>query len=120
MAAGEDESQLVVTHWPALFPVVAGTARCACDCSELFIKLPTSRRAAELIDCAVSCGRNDPPRRVGRDAIAPPPITCHDERILDRVFGERDIAEDANQGCHRLAVHRTEHALNFQLDGVSS
>src|SRR6266508_2536660 len=120
MAAGEDESELVVAHRPALFPVVATSARCACDCSELFMELPAPCRAAHLIDCAVSCGRNDPPRRVGRDAVAPPPVTCHDERVLDRVFGERDVAEDAVQRCHRLAVHLTKHALNFPVGGDSS
>ncbi len=36
MAAGEDESELVVAHRPALFPVVAGAAWRAFDFSELF------------------------------------------------------------------------------------
>src|SRR5262245_11966353 len=115
MAAGEDQSESVVAHWPVLFPVVAGAARYACDCSELLMKLVAACRAAQFIDCAPSCGRNYPPRRVGRDAVASPPLTCHDECVLNRVFGERDVAEDANQSCHRLAVHLTEHALNFPL-----
>ena len=76
------------------------------------MELPASGRTAEVIDRTVSCGRNDPPRRVGRDAVAPPPVDGHDERVLDGVFGERDVAEDADQRCHRLAVHLAEHALD--------
>src|SRR6266545_7282117 len=112
MAAREDQSELVITHRPTHFPVVARTARCACDGSDLFMKLPTARRAAQLIDCAVSCGRNDPPRRVGRDAVAPPPVACHDERFLHGVFSQRDVAEDADQRCYRLAGYLAEHTLN--------
>ena len=122
MAAGEDESELVVAHRPALVPVVVGAARCACGSSELFMEFLAPCRTAEAIDRTVSCGGNDPPRRVGRDAAAPPPINGHDERVLNGVFGERDVAEDAYQGCHRLAVHLAEHALNvgrFPMGGDS-
>jgi len=36
-----------------------------------------------------------------------------DKCDVDGVFGERDIAEDAYQSCHRLAVHLTDHAFNI-------
>ena len=34
------------------------------------------------------------------------------KRVLDGIFGKRDVAEDADQRRHRLAVHLTEHTLN--------
>src|SRR3990170_5112129 len=113
MAAGEDESELVVAHRHALFPAVDAAARCACDYRELFMELPAPCRAAEAIDGTVSCGGHDPPRRVGRDTAGPPSVNGYDERVLDCVFGKRDVAEDAYQGCDGLAVHLTEHALNI-------
>src|SRR5215207_8696383 len=83
------------------------------------MELTAPRRATQRIDRTVSCSRNDPSGRVGRDARAAPPIAGHGERVLDGVFGERDVAEDPNQRCHRLAVHVAEHALNFRLHGDS-
>src|SRR3970040_2102046 len=102
MATGKDESELVVTHGSVLFPVVAGARRCAGDRTQLFMQLVG----------AVPRVRTEPPRRVGWDTVAPPPVACHNERLLDGVFGKRDVAEDAGQRRHRLAVHLTEYALD--------
>src|SRR3990172_8643239 len=112
MATGKDESELVVTHGSVLFPVVAGARRCAGDRTELFMQLSATGRAAKGVDGTVPRGRNDPPRRVGWDTVAPPPVACHNERLLDGVFGKRDVAEDTGQRRHRLAVHLTEYALD--------
>src|SRR3989337_3736946 len=114
MAAGEDQPELVVARGSVLCPVLSARAvRCACDRTELFIELPAPVRTAKTIDRTVPCGRNDPPRRVGWDAAAPPPLACHNERFLDGVFGKRDVAEDTGQRRHRLAVHLTKYALNI-------
>src|SRR5439155_25238365 len=96
-----------------LSPVLSARAvRCACDRTKLFMELPAPGRPAKIIDRTVSCGRHDPPRRVRWDAVAPPPVACHNERFLDGVFGKRDVAEDADQRCHRLAVCLAEHTLD--------
>jgi hypothetical protein len=50
--------------------------------------VPTTGRTAKIIDRTVPRGRDDPPRRVGWDAVALPPVACHDERLLDGVFGK--------------------------------
>ena len=42
-----------------------------------------------------------------------PAVTCQDERVSDGIFGKPNVAEDAIQSCHRLAVHLTEHAFNI-------
>src|SRR3990172_7774978 len=84
------------------------------------MELPAPCRAAEAIDGTVSCGGHDPPRRVGRDTAGSPSVNGYDERVLDGVFCKRDVAEDAYQGCDRLAVHLTEHALGFPMGGDSS
>ena len=34
--------------------------------------------------------------------------------VLDRVFGEGDVTEDADQRCHGLAVDLTEHSLDWR------
>ena len=98
-AASGERPTVAVTRWT--------------DRTELFMELSAPGRAAEVIDRTVSCGGNDPPGRVGWDAVALPAVTCHDERTLDGVFGKRDVAVEANQRCHRLAVHLTEHQLNI-------
>src|SRR2546425_590840 len=113
MAASEDQPKLVVTHGSVLCPVLSARAgRCACDRTKLSVELPAPGRTAKIIDRTISCGRNDPPCRVGWDAVAPPPVACHNERLLNGVFGKRDVAEDTDQRRHRLAVHLTEYALN--------
>src|SRR4029450_1506824 len=124
MAAGEDQSELVVPHRSVLSPVPGARAvRCSCDRTELVMESPTTGRTAKIIDRTVPCGRNDPPRWVGWDAVAPPPVPFPDDRLLDGVFGKGDVAEDADQRCHRLAVRLTEDALNngrFRLGGDAS
>jgi hypothetical protein len=52
------------------------------------LECPTTGRTAKIIDRTVPRGRDDPPRRVGWDAVALPPVACHDERLLDGVFGK--------------------------------
>jgi hypothetical protein len=113
MTAREDESELVVPHGSVLSPLLnPRVVRCGRDRTELFMELPASGGTATIIDRTVSCGRHDPSRRVGWDTVAPPPVACRNERFLDGDFGKRDVAEDADQRCHRLAVHLTEHTLN--------
>jgi hypothetical protein len=72
-------------------------------------------RTTEIIDRTVSGGGNDPPRRVGRYAVDPPPVGCDREGFLHRIFSERDVAEDPDQRCYRLAVHLAERALKTGL-----
>ena len=124
MTAGEDEPELVVSHGSVLSPIVgAGALVRAGNRTKLFMELPAPGRAAKVIDCTVSRGCNDPPRRVGWDALSPPPVAGHNERFLDGVFGKRDVAKDTDQRCHRLAVHLAKHALNtgrFPMGGDDS
>jgi len=113
MTTGEDESELVVTHGPVLSPIVGvDSLLCSCDRIKLLMKLSTPSCAAKIIDCTISCGRDDPTRRVGWNSVPPPTLARHNERVLDGVFGECDVTEDADQRRHRLAVHLPEHALN--------
>src|SRR5215470_2366806 len=113
MAAGEDQPELIIPYWSVISPLVhARAARCGCHGAKLLVECPATCRPAKIVDRTVACGRHDPPRRAGWDAVAPPSVAGHNERLLDRVLGQRDVAEEADQRRHRLAVRLAEDTLN--------
>src|SRR6185436_4622285 len=59
--------------------------------------------ATQSIDRALASGGGDPATRVGRQAIPWPPAQRDGERFLDRIFGNVDVAESADQGGDRSA-----------------
>ena len=54
--------------------------------------------AAQPVDGPAAGGRGDPAARVGRQAALGPGSRRDRERLLDRLLGEVDVAEDADQG----------------------
>jgi hypothetical protein len=99
MAAGEDQTQPVVLHGPYLLG--RGLLVAATKHRDFTEQLTASRLSAQPVDGAVAGGRGDPPARVGWQALARPPVKREGERLLDRIFGDIDVAEDADQGGHR-------------------
>ena len=54
--------------------------------------------AAQAVDGAVAGGRGDPAARVRRQSGRRPPLARDDERLLDHLFGDVDVAEETDQG----------------------
>lgn len=55
------------------------------------------RFASQAVDGPVVGRRNDPAARVRGNALAPPLISGDGERFRDRILGQIDVAEDADQ-----------------------
>jgi hypothetical protein len=96
VAAGEDQAESVVVHGPGILSVW-----CVGDFGHLAQEFASSRFAAEVIDRSISSGRRDPATGVRRQAVGGPLPYCEGERLLNRVLGEIDVAEDPDQGSHR-------------------
>ena len=102
MAASEDETEAVVLHGSCLLrlaEVVAfGREHGHLDCEFLSASL-----AAETVDRSMAGSGRDPAARVGRQTVARPCAQGDGERLLDRVLGEVDVAEGADQDGDRSA-----------------
>jgi hypothetical protein len=57
--------------------------------------------AANAIDRLVAPDIDQPGARIGRQAAARPARQRHRESILQRILGEIEITDEADQGCHR-------------------
>jgi hypothetical protein len=89
----EDQPQLVVFHDLDLIGLVV--------CHQylgLRLALVSFRLSAQPVDSSVTGGGDDPTGRAGRKAGGRPSDDCLDERLLDRVFGDVDVTETADQG----------------------
>src|SRR5439155_16768580 len=53
---------------------------------------------AQPVDGPVAGRGGDPGARVGRQAGGRPPLEGHGEGVLDRLFGDVDVTEEADQG----------------------
>src|SRR6202044_3453844 len=91
MAAGEDETELIVTHGALLgrpgggMQVGLGMARVA------------RRFSTKHVDGAVARGGDDPSRRAWGHPGLWPSVERGGERVLHRLLGEIDVPEDADE-----------------------
>ena len=94
-AAGEDQPQTIVVHRADLCRLVDRV-------NEMRLLVPIDARglATQPIDRPIAGSRDDPPGRAGRQAGLRPPLDGDRERFLDRLFGNVDVAEDADQAGH--------------------
>jgi len=97
VAAGEQQPQLVVAHGAHLQGLVRGREQRGHG-----VPLLARRLTAEAVDGAAAGGRDDPAARVGRRDV--PRLDRDDERVLDRVLGQTDVAEQADQRRNGAAV----------------
>jgi hypothetical protein len=67
--------------------------------------------AAQLVDRRVARGGDDPAGGARGYAVGRPALARLRERVLDRVLGDVDVAEDADQNRDRTAVLRAERRL---------
>ncbi len=95
MAAGEDQPQPVVGD-VVVFGVaeLLGSVRLIRDFAAAF---------AQAIDRFESPGRNEPGARIRRGAVDRPALDRGRERVLERLLGEIEIAEEADQSGENAA-----------------
>src|SRR5215469_243037 len=94
MAAGKDQPQPVILHDPRLL-----VRRCAhLQQRRLTLAACPARLAAQPVQCLVACSRHDPAAWVRRYPGDGPALGSDRERLLDRIFSQIDIAEEADQG----------------------
>src|SRR5215475_6939318 len=112
MAAREDQAQPVVLHrasplirrWRLILVVQQGS---------LSVPVVPRRLPPELIDGAVLGGCRDPPARVGRQTGLRPASESNRERVLDRLFGDVNVAEEADQAGNAPAVLSPEVTIDL-------
>src|SRR4029078_5295924 len=73
-------------------------------------------RPAQPVDGPVARGRRDPRARVRRDAALGARLESDDERVLDRLLGEVEVAEHADERRDRPTLLRTEDLIDGRLD----
>jgi hypothetical protein len=66
--------------------------------------------AAEAVDRPVARGGDDPAGRARWDATFGPSFNRLDEGVLDRLLGDIDIAESADQDCNRPSIFLAENS----------
>ena len=91
VAAGEHQPQAVVGHLSLLL-------REGLELAELRRQ---HARPPQPVDRLVPRGGGDPRTRIARDALDRPALERDEPRILDRLLGEVEVAEDADQGGDR-------------------
>src|SRR2546422_9662835 len=99
---GEDEAKPVVLHG-ALLSGRVGIVVVRRKQRRLAQQFSSTRLAAQAVYGAVAGGRRDPGAGVGRQAGTRPLAQGDGERVLHRILGEVDVAEDADQGSDRSA-----------------
>src|ERR1700674_3985782 len=109
VATGEDQAQPVIAHDALLGRFALGMQQDGLGVTVLAGRLP-----AKAIDRPVAGGGDDPARRTGRQSTGWPSLHRRREGVLDRLLGNVDVAEDANQHGHRASVLFTEYTFNLR------
>ena len=113
MAAGEEQPQAVVGDRGHVGLGGCGVGRGQRD--ELPQLVPVAAVAPQAIDRAVACGGQDPGTGVVGQPVAGPALNGLYEGFLNRVLGQVDIAEDANEGGDRPPRLPPEQAVDGLL-----
>src|SRR6185503_13066609 len=80
----------------------------------LRVPILSRRLAPQLVDRAVARGGDDPAGGTGRDVGRGPPLDRDGECVLDRLLGDVDVAEDADQDRDRASVLLAEDTLDLR------
>jgi len=72
------------------------------------------RLAAESVDRPAPRGEDDPALRARREPGPRPALHGDGARVLDRLLGDVDVAEDADEDGHRAAVLGAEDTLDLR------
>ena len=115
VAAGEDEAEAVVVHACIRVGELVWLVRLVEE-RGLGMAVVAGGLAAQPVDGAVAGGGGDPPAGVGRQPLLRPPLARDDERLLDHLFGDVDVAEETDQGGDDPAGLLSEDP--FEVGGV--
>ena len=114
MAAGEQQPEPVVAHGPLLGGFGARCFLAGLEQGGLGVPAGPRRFAAQPVDGLIPGGGDDPAGRAGRQAAGRPARRGAGEGVLDRVLGDVDVAEHADQDRDRPPVLLTEHPLDIR------
>ena len=97
MAAGEDQPQPIVLD---TLPVPCGGVACrnVKSAGDLLERRVEPGAPAHCVDGLEAAGRHEPCPGIGGYAITRPPLYCCGKGIVQRFFGEVEVAEQADQG----------------------
>jgi hypothetical protein len=104
VTAGEDQPKPVILHGSHLRVVVTHVQQ-----GGLRLAVVTGRLAAQPVDGAATGGGHDPAAGIGRQALVWPFQQGRLEGVLDRLLGELDAAEEADQCRDRPSVLLPKH-----------
>ena len=103
MAAGEDQAQRVVADLLAFVPA-RGTVGNGLDAiGDVALERLEAGASPDAVDRLEAAGRDQPRHRIRGNAVARPLLDGGLERVLHRLFGEIEVAEQADQGRQDLA-----------------
>jgi hypothetical protein len=108
MATSEYQPQVIVMHVMFLNFVPFG--------KQLGSKLTMASGGfpAQLVQCLVARGRNDPPGRRRRDSGVWPSFEGGRKGFLHRFLGERNVAEEASEHRYRAAMLAPKDCCDFR------
>jgi hypothetical protein len=116
VAAGEEQPQAVV--WErGVHRVVGGAGGKPLQLAQLVL---VAALAAQAVDGAIARRAHDPGAGAAGQAVARPALQCDHERVLDRLLGEVEVAEDADQGRDGPPRLGAEQALDCLLYEAAS
>ena len=111
VAAGEDQPQAVVGELVGVTARSSPSARAARARPASSVFASSVALAAQAVDRAVAGDARDPGAGIVRHAVARPALEGDDEGVLDRLLGEVEVAEDADQGRDRPSRLAPEQAV---------
>src|SRR5450631_1644034 len=80
----------------------------------LAVPVLARRLPAKTVDCSVAGSRDDPALRARRHPGGRPALHRSRECLLDRLFGDVDVTELADQGSDGTTVRLAESTLDFR------
>ena len=117
MAAGEDQPQPVVLHTVVVY-VGGGRDAVAQAIGQRRERGIEPGAPAQLVDGLEAPGGDEPRPRLGGHAFGGPALHCGRERVVQRLLGQIEVAEQADQGGKNAArlgavdgVHHLAHPL---------
>ncbi len=103
MAAGEDQAQRVVADLLAFVPARAAVGDGRDPIGDVAFERIEAGAPPDAVDRLEAPGRDQPWHRIRGNAVARPLLDGGLERVLHRLFGEIEIAEQADQRREDLA-----------------
>ena len=117
MAAGEDEPEPVIGERAGLIAgwVAAALGLQGGELGDGLLLLGEPAVPAEPVDGSVASGHREPGAGIGRLPVAGPALQRHDERFLDGLLGEVEVAGQPDERRDRPSALFAEQAVDDTL-----